>query len=422
MRSIFEKLVQSPIKDPYKAQQARYFMIMVIAFMILLVIVSIILMTHSLIDDPDETEFGYSSSNTCLVLFTTLASYLLVRKGYYNLGIYIFLIVMIIGTTFGLMNRGLSFTIIMIYAIVVVTAGLLVGSKSSIFFASLSIISYAYVFNHFMASNQIKHQNISEMATYNFSALVASLLILAILTSIISRGLRKHVNELNKSNRARVKAINETKKTLNEKEILLREIHHRVKNNLQIISSLLSLQSTQHGDENTHKMLMDTQNRVKSMALIHEKLYMTSDISHIDFDEYLKVLVNHMALSYLINPGSVELKLDIDDIVLDVDTAISCGLVINELVSNSMKYAFDGRSNGIILISMKVDDEKNSMILIVSDNGIGIPKSLDIHNLESLGLQLVDTLVCEMKGHVRLISKEGTKFIITLPYVRDRGL
>ncbi len=422
MRSIFEKLVSTPIKDPYRAQQARYFMTMVTAFAILFVIVIITLIIQSLIDNPEDNGLGFSILNTCLVFFSALASYLLVKKGYYNQGIYVFLIIMIVGTTFALINRGLSFTITLIYAVVVVTAGLLVGPKSSMIFASFSIISYAYTFNHLVVSNQIKHPNISEMATYNFSGLIASLLVLAILTSIISKGLRTQVNELHKSNRARVKAMNEANKALNEKEILLREIHHRVKNNLQIISSLLSLQSTQHGDEKTHKMLMDTQNRVKSMALIHEKLYMTSDISHIDFDEYLKVLVNHMALSYLIDPGSVKLELDIDDIVLDVDNAISCGLVINELVSNSMKYAFIGRSDGIIDISMKVDDQKDLMILMVSDNGVGIPRSLDIHNLESLGLQLVDTLVCEMKGHVRLISKEGTKFIITLPYVRNRGL
>ena len=288
-------------------------------------------------------------------------------------------------------------------------------------FALPSIISYLATFNQLASENRIIHPDIPDMLAFNTVAFVSSVLVLAILTSLISLGVKQRVNELQRSNKQRAKAVRETKRALKEKDILLREIHHRVKNNLQVISSLLSLQSGQHVGGSPYEVLQDTQNRVKSMSLIHEKLYMASDISHIDFDDYLKVLVDHMAMSYMINPDSVKIDVNVDDIVLDVDTAISCGLVVNELVSNSMKYAFKDQAEGKISISMELEESGDFMILTIEDNGIGMPASLDIKNLDSLGLQLVDTLVCEMRGNARLISKEGTKFIITIPYSVSRG-
>ncbi len=412
-------LTRTPDRDSLRVQQARMFNKIVLGFGSVLVIVSIVLLFHNLGDDP---YLGWPSLfNAVFVMSGVLVSYILSRKGYYYEGIYVFLFIITIGTSFSLMLRELPFTILLVYAIAVVMAGLLIGPRSAIFFSLFSIGNYIFVIYWLAINDLLVHSDLSPMGTIDILVFISSMTVLCLLTTQVSRGLRNRMDELRRVNRKRVQAVKEAEKALQEREILLREIHHRVKNNLQIISSLLSLQSGQHNHASPIDVLQDTQNRVKSMSLIHEKLYMAPDISHIDFDEYLKVLVNHMAMSYLINPDSVTINVEVDDIVLDVDTAISCGLVINELVSNSMKYAFEGCNGGIINISMKVDGAHDSLELIISDNGIGMPASLDIKNLESLGLQLVDTLVCEMKGYVRLISKGGTKFIITIPYSVSRG-
>ncbi len=412
-------MIDTQIKDSYRAEQARFFHTLVLSFGVILAVACTVLVIINYMGHPALN--WVSLFNGIVVMSGVILSYFLSKKGYYYAGIYLFLIIITVCTSYAMTNRGLSFTIILVYAVSVITAGLLIGPKSSFIFAIFSMANYGIAFYWLVINDRIRHPDIFSMAVFNMLAFICSMIVITLLTSLISKGLKKRVDELKRINKQRVKAMNETKRALHEKEILLREIHHRVKNNLQIISSLLSLQSGQHDSRATHEVLRDTQNRIKSMALIHEKLYMTSDISRLDFGEYLKVLVNHMSMSYLINPESVEIEMDVDDIELDVDTAMSCGLVVNELVSNSMKYAFKGRDSGVISITTKLDDDNKSFTLTISDNGIGIPKSIDIRNLDSLGLQLVDTLVCEMDGNVKVISREGTKFIIIIPYSGSRG-
>lgn len=211
------------------------------------------------------------------------------------------------------------------------------------------------------------------------------------------------------------KATARTKASLKEKEVLLREIHHRVKNNMQVISSLLRLQSSNVKDEQQIEMLKESQNRIKAMALIHEKLYRSKDLANIDFNDYIKNLVNDLFISYKVNTGKIVLKMNIDTVSFGIDTAIPCGLIVNELVSNSLKYAFPEGEEGEIKVSLhRITDLKSKMFeLTVSDNGVGIPEDLDIRKTESLGLRLITNLAeRQLQGKVKLNRNKGTEFRI----------
>jgi two-component sensor histidine kinase len=201
--------------------------------------------------------------------------------------------------------------------------------------------------------------------------------------------------------------------SLREKEMLLKEVHHRVKNNMQVISSLLNLQGKQIKDEQARLIFQESQNRVKSMALIHESLYQADDLSHIDFAEYLRKLVNHISRSYQMQTEAIKMKVNVGDIALGVDTAVPCGLIINELITNSLKYAFPAGTAGEILIDLSASD--GGYKLTLSDNGIGLPKELDIENANTLGLKLVRTLTEQLRGQLSHSNGCGTKFEITFP-------
>lgn len=205
-------------------------------------------------------------------------------------------------------------------------------------------------------------------------------------------------------------AENEIKESLEDKKVLLREIHHRVKNNLQIISSLLNLQSDYLENEKDKNIFRDSQSRVKSMAIIHEKLYQSSNFSEIDFKGYIDSLTSYLFQSYPINPSKIKFESDIDDITLSMDTAIPCGLIINELVSNSLKYAFPDDRDGKIKIKLKSIDDH--FVLEIEDNGIGFPENFDIKATESLGLKLVYSLTKQIDGQLELLVNEKTKFRI----------
>ena len=200
------------------------------------------------------------------------------------------------------------------------------------------------------------------------------------------------------------------KESLQEKEVLLKEVHHRVKNNLQVISSILNLQSSYVKDKKTLDILRESQNRIKSMSFIHESLYQNTDFSEINFSEYIVSLSKNLVHSYGIYDNLIDLKLSAGDISLNLDLSIPCGLIINELVSNALKYAFNETKKGEIKIKLL---EKNDQIhLTVQDNGVGLPKNLDYQNTDSLGLQLVTTLVEQINGKIELENKKGVKFTI----------
>jgi two-component sensor histidine kinase len=208
--------------------------------------------------------------------------------------------------------------------------------------------------------------------------------------------------------------INES---LKEKEMLLREIHHRVKNNMQIISSLLRLQSRDITDKKYNDMFTDSQNRIASMSLIHEKLYQSKGLARIDFNDYIRDLVNGLFQSYGVN-GRIALSLDVRDISLGIDSAIPCGLIINELVTNSLKHAFPEGRKGEIRILLNPTGE-NMIELVVSDNGVSIPEDVDIKKTESLGLHLVTILVeNQLHGEINLDRSKGTEFLIKFKDVK----
>ena len=200
------------------------------------------------------------------------------------------------------------------------------------------------------------------------------------------------------------------KASLAEKEVLLKEIHHRVKNNLQVISSLLKLQSRYIQDDRVIEMLKESQNRVRSMALVHEQLYQSKDLSDIDFAEYIQNLSHNLFQAYEIHAEGIKLETNIAPCSLNIDTAVPCGLIINELVTNSLKYAF-GEIQGKIKIDFNLDNNR-VCVLTVSDSGIGFPQDLDYRNSRTLGLRLVGSLVKQIRGTIKLLETTGTSFQI----------
>jgi PAS domain S-box-containing protein len=201
------------------------------------------------------------------------------------------------------------------------------------------------------------------------------------------------------------------KASLQEKEVLLKELHHRVKNNLQIISSLLNLQSKYIKDPHALRMFSDSQSRIKSMASVHEILYQSKDIARIDFSEYIRNLMIQLYRSYGDHSKTVAFEINVQDVMLDVDTAVTCGLIINELVSNSLKYAFPDRNSGKICIDASVNNF-DILSLIVYDNGIGFPKDVGLDVIDSLGLKLVVALSNQLSGSIELDNTNGTMFKI----------
>jgi PAS domain S-box-containing protein len=215
----------------------------------------------------------------------------------------------------------------------------------------------------------------------------------------------------------RKQALEQIKASLHEKEVLLKEIHHRVKNNMQVITSLLSLQSKTITDEQALSVFQDSQNRVKSMALIHETLYQSKDLSRINFAEYLQKLVAHVSRSYRIRPEAVRINIHVDDVSLPIDAAVPCGLIINELASNSLKYAFPADTRGEVNITFERDDAH--YILRVSDTGVGLPANFDPERGKSLGMKLVRMLTDQLCGELNCRNGVGTTFEIKFPEERE---
>lgn len=204
----------------------------------------------------------------------------------------------------------------------------------------------------------------------------------------------------------RCKAEKNIKKSLREKEALLREIHHRVKNNLQIITSLLNLQLQRIEGEDINKVFRECQGRIKAMAMIHEHLYQSPSLAKIDFKEYTEKLLEDLIISY---GAKIKKRIEIDDIHLKIDTAIPLGLIINELVSNSIQHAFP---NGKGTITIKLTSQNGKMELIVADDGIGFPEDIELEKTDTLGLKLVNILVSQLDGKINFKTDHGTQFRI----------
>lgn len=222
----------------------------------------------------------------------------------------------------------------------------------------------------------------------------------------------------------RNKAEEQVKKSLREKEVLLKEIHHRVKNNLQIIQSMLNLQLPQIKDEKAIALFKESQNRVYSMALIHEKLYQSESLSKIDFPEYIRSLTTYLFTSYGATGRAIRPKIHMEDISLDVDTTIPCALIINELVSNSLKHAFPASRRSEEQGEIRIDlrrEPGNRFLLTVGDNGVGLPVGLEIEKSDSLGLKLVSVLVKQLAGAIRIGTGQRAEFTISFAARNEKG-
>lgn len=199
--------------------------------------------------------------------------------------------------------------------------------------------------------------------------------------------------------------------SLAEKEALLREIHHRVKNNLQLICSLLNLQAAKPGNKPPRELFTESENRIRSLALIHESLYQSKNLSRIEIASYLRELLVHLIQAYKSPGQSITGSVQGNEIYLEITQAIPCGLIVNELVSNALKHAFPGEQAGEILLTIKKEGELN--LLRVKDNGVGLPPDEDLHNKDTLGLQIVTTLVNQLGGTINYTANGGTEFTLT---------
>jgi PAS domain S-box-containing protein len=209
------------------------------------------------------------------------------------------------------------------------------------------------------------------------------------------------------------------KNTLDEKEVLLKEIHHRVKNNLQIIISLLYLQAQKTSDPASADALNDSQSRIKSMALVHQKLYQSGDLASIDFDGYLNNLVSNLMTTYGVDKTRISVSVEVKNLTISIHSAIPLGLIMNELISNALKYAFpEGRHGEITIRGLEKD---NALVFTIKDNGVGIPDTFDWEHMDSLGLNLVRMLTRQMKGAILLSRMNGTEFTLSVPREKPRS-
>ena len=273
---------------------------------------------------------------------------------------------------------------------------------------------HAYGFHSYLASplefdnNWIGNLSVAARTTNNFNDSHKEVLL------IMSNQLSVAIYQAGLQEKVKAHAQN-LQNSLSENEVLLKEIHHRVKNNLQVISSLLYLNSKKIKDKEALNLFIDSQNRVKSIALVHERLYRSKNLGKIDFKEYVQHLTTDLFRSYAVNQSLIKLDININNIIIDIDFAVPCGLIINELISNSLKYAFpnieEDYREGIIKINFNRNGN-GELLLVVSDNGIGMPGQIDEMKKNSLGLLLVDTLVSQLEGTLDVNSDSGTEFII----------
>lgn len=230
---------------------------------------------------------------------------------------------------------------------------------------------------------------------------------------------QERTRELNVSNEAlKVDIIQRTKveekllKSLEEKEVMLKEIHHRVKNNMQVISSILSLQLPGLKDDKDREVFIECQDRIRSMALVHEKLYQSKEFSNIDVNDYLKSLIAYLFSSYAFKNDKVSLRMEVEKVSWDIDMAIACGLLLNELITNSLKHAFPDNRAGEIFIILKQEND-TEVKMVVGDNGVGIPGSMDVNKVTTLGLRLIRLMAMQLEAKMEIDVTNGTCYTFT---------
>ncbi len=216
----------------------------------------------------------------------------------------------------------------------------------------------------------------------------------------------RDINELKKVQK-------QLEKTLEDKDMLMKEIYHRVKNNLMVISNLLNLQSRYIKDKEAKGMFKESQSRARSMALIHERLYRSTDLKRIDFGDYILNITKDLFQTYAADPSRINLQIDVEEVMLDINTSIPLGLIVNELISNSLKHAFPEGTEGYIKVKFYQKDDE--YVLEVTDNGVGLPEDLDLSQTNSLGMQIINSLTEQVNGEWEVIRSPVAAFRITFP-------
>lgn len=257
--------------------------------------------------------------------------------------------------------------------------------------------------------------NIYFIVSFGSAIIIIVLLILRFFDLTLKLGRQLVENGANLENEIleRRKAQSQSEEALAEREILLKEIHHRVKNNMQIISSLLRMQSKRIDDPKTREIIDDSRNRINAMALIHEVLYKPSNLTQIPLKEYIEQLAHHLIDFNSIDSDRIKLILNIEQLYTNIETAATCGIIVNELLTNCLKYAFPDDRTGSIILALNKEPDDGSYLLEVSDDGIGLPRDLDIRHTSTLGMQLIVNLVeHQMRGQLTVQSANGTTFSV----------
>lgn len=248
-------------------------------------------------------------------------------------------------------------------------------------------------------------RNVVPPASQNFFSFMSIIFSVYLLGGVLGKNLLRAHHNLYKTKM-------ELEEQITEKETLLKEVHHRVKNNLQTVSSLLSLQARGIDDEEIRNLIKSSQNRVISMAMVHEMLYMRDDISKIKYKSYVQELGEYLVRSVKGSENNVSLTIDIPDIELGIDTAIPLGLLINEAITNALKYGIRDDDQGEIYVALRKEDNRE-YVLSIGDNGVGFPERVNFKNTKSLGLKLIHNLTRQLKGSiVRDLSKKGTNYVV----------
>ncbi|ALM07554.1 histidine kinase [Sediminicola sp. YIK13] len=303
-----------------------------------------------------------------------------------------------------LYSGGINSPFIFVLGIIVFAAYATTRKYGKVYlYLNLLIIILIYVLS---SSNYAITENVVPLANRSLFALFCVLFSVYMIGGVFGKFLLKAHHRLYKSKR-------EIEDRISEKETLLREVHHRVKNNLQTVSSLLSLQSRSIEDKKIKSLIKSSQNRVISMAMVHEMLYMRDDyLSKIEYKNYVNELSQYLVRSVKGNKNNVKLNIDIADIKLGIDTAIPLGLLINEAITNALKYGIKDDMEGIIHIELKQENEKE-FVLNIGDNGEGFSDSITPQTSKSLGLKLIHNLARQLKGSItKDLSLKGTNYII----------
>ncbi len=310
-----------------------------------------------------------------------------------------------------LYSGGINSPFIFVLALIVV-AGYVTTKSYGTLYLNLNLLIIVLIYSQSIADFSFVSDVVPEKSQ-NLFALLSVLFSVYLLGGVFGKNLLHAHHNLYKTK-------NELEEKINEKETLIKEVHHRVKNNLQTISSLLSLQSRNIDDKKVKSLLKSSQNRVISMAMVHEMLYMREDLSKIEYRSYVQELAEYLVRSIKGTSSNITLDIDIPDVKLNIDTAIPLGLLINETITNSLKYGIVDENKGEIFIKLR-KVVNNEYLLNLGDNGAGFSETITYKNSNSLGLKLIHNLARQLQGSIiRDLTKKGTHYVVKFKEIRDQ--